>query len=410
MKLYMSDFYRCEIFYPLDEIQNDILYYLYQPLIGSQAVHLYMMLHVEGKRMKKTKTSSSLSRLISFLTISMVDLEKQLRSLEAIGLLKTYVKYQDNITQYIFQLMSPLSLKAFFHNQILTSLLEESLSSDDLKKTIQYFKVYHENTNDYEEITAKFQDVFTINQIKNGRMLKYNEDMPEEKNNDMKLDYDYELFYQTLSDYQVSRKKLSNEDEKYVIQLAQVYHVDALTLAGFVKESMESQGINKQILKNKIKEYYDIDKQSTLSEVYHKQPLQYQTSDNNDSPLVLHMKYLDSITPYELLKDKQGGKEPVYRDLMIVETLMNQLGLKPAVVNVLLEYVLGKNDNRLSKRYLETIGSSWTRKHIETAMDAYRELIHEDDIVEEKKEIKEVEDIDNEEVKSLLYKLKGGSV
>ncbi len=404
----MSDFYRCEIFYPLDEIQNDILYYLYQPLIGAPAVHLYMMLHLEGKRMKKNNTAAPLSRLVSFLSISMVDLEKQLRSLEAIGLIRTYVKHQDNLTQYIYQLMSPLSLKAFFKNQILTSLLEESLSTDDLKRTIQYFKVYHENVNDYEEITARFQDVFKITHKQNSRKLQYSEDMSEEKTKEVVLDYDYDLFYKTLSDYQVNRKKLNKDDEKYVIQLAQVYHIDAITLAGFVKEAMESQGINRQILKNKIKEYYDIDHQSSLSEVYHKQPIQYQTTSNNHSPLELHMKYLDSITPYELLKDKQGGKEPVYHDLMIVETLMSQLGLKPAVVNVLLEYVLGKNDNRLSKRYLETIGSSWTRKHIETAMDAYRELMHEDE--DDIQEVKEVEEVDNAEAKSLLDKLKGGSV
>lgn len=409
MKLYMSDFYRCEIFYPLDEIQNDILYYLYQPLIGAPSVHLYMMLHLEGKRMKKNNSAVPLSRLLSFLSINMIDLEKQLRSLEAIGLIKTYVKHHDNLTQYIFQLMSPLSLKAFFKNQILTSLLEESLSMDDLKRTIQYFKVYHENVNDYEEVTARFQDVFTITHRQNSRKLKYSEDMPEEKTKEVVLDYDYDLFYKTLSDYQVSRKKLNKDDEKYVIQLAQVYHIDAITLAGFVKESMESTGINKQILKNKIKEYYDLDHQSSLSEVYHKQPMQYQTTAHDNSPLELHMKYLDSITPYELLKDKQGGKEPVYHDLMIVETLMNQLGLKPAVVNVLLEYVLGKNDNRLSKRYLETIGSSWTRKHIETAMDAYKELMHED-VTDDDIEVKEKPVVDNAEAKSLLDKLKGGSV
>ncbi|MCD7950492.1 MAG: DnaD domain protein [Erysipelotrichaceae bacterium] len=405
----MSDFYRCEIFYPLDEIQNDILYYLYQPLIGAPSVHLYMMLHLEGKRMKKNNSAVPLSRLLSFLSINMIDLEKQLRSLEAIGLIKTYVKHHDNLTQYIFQLMSPLSLKAFFKNQILTSLLEESLSMDDLKRTIQYFKVYHENVNDYEEVTARFQDVFTITHRQNSRKLKYSEDMPEEKTKEVVLDYDYDLFYKTLSDYQVSRKKLNKDDEKYVIQLAQVYHIDAITLAGFVKESMESTGINKQILKNKIKEYYDLDHQSSLSEVYHKQPMQYQTTAHDNSPLELHMKYLDSITPYELLKDKQGGKEPVYHDLMIVETLMNQLGLKPAVVNVLLEYVLGKNDNRLSKRYLETIGSSWTRKHIETAMDAYKELMHED-VTDDDIEVKEKPVVDNAEAKSLLDKLKGGSV
>ncbi|MCD8027503.1 MAG: DnaD domain protein [Erysipelotrichaceae bacterium] len=357
--------------------------------------------------MKNTKTPSSLARLISFLTINMTDLEEQLRSLEAIGLVKTYVKHQDNITQYIFQLMSPLSLKAFFKNQILTSLLEESLSAEDLKKTIQYFKIYHESIHDYEEITAKFQDVFTISH-KKGRKLQYSENMPQEKTKDLILDYDYDLFYKTLSDYQVSRKKLNKADEKYAVQLAQIYHIDAITLAGFVKEAMESQGINKQILKNKIKDYYDIDKQSNLSEVYHKQPMQHQTNDQSDSPLVLHMKYLDSITPYELLKDKQGGREPVYHDLMIVETLMSQLGLKPAVVNVLIEYVLGKNDNRLSKRYLETIGSSWTRKHIETAMDAYKELMNIDD--SDTAESSHVETIDNSEARLLLNKLKGGSV
>ena len=58
------------------------------------------------------------------------------------------------------------------------------------------------------------------------------------------------------------------------------------------------------------------------------------------------MKYLDSITPYELLRDKQGGKEPVFHDLKIVETLMTQLALQPAVVNVILEYVFRKESRK----------------------------------------------------------------
>lgn len=53
MKLYMSDLYRVVLHYPLDDVQNDILYYLYQPLVGAPAISLYMMLVVEGKRMQK---------------------------------------------------------------------------------------------------------------------------------------------------------------------------------------------------------------------------------------------------------------------------------------------------------------------------------------------------------------------
>ena len=69
MKLYMSDLYRVELHYPLDEVQTDILYYLYQPLIGSDALQLYMMLVIEGKRMNRFLKPSSLSRLTSFLSI-----------------------------------------------------------------------------------------------------------------------------------------------------------------------------------------------------------------------------------------------------------------------------------------------------------------------------------------------------
>ncbi|WP_028044126.1 DnaD domain protein [Candidatus Stoquefichus massiliensis] len=415
MKLYMSDLYRVELHYPIDEIQNDILYYLYQPLLGTYAIGLYMTLVAEGKRMQRIVTPASLSRLISFMSMSLIDIEKNLRSLEAIGLLKTYVKRDEHCTQYIYQLQSPLSLKAFFKNQILTSLLSDSLSEDDFQKTIQYFKITLEDLHEYEEVTAKFQDVFTISHLqKKGRILKYNEDFKEKKTQDIETTYDLELLYKSLTDYQINRSKLSTEDIRYITQLATVYSVDALTLAGLVKDSMQSTGFNRDILKTNIKKYFEIDNMNQLKEVYHKQPLQYHT-DGDHSPLVLHMKYLDSLTPYELLKDKQGGKEPVFHDLMIVEMLMVQLGLQPSVVNVLIEYVLGKNQNRLSKRYCEAIGASWARKNIHTAMDAYRELMDKEDLEPEENQIVQQQPIvvqaeQTDELMDLLSQLKEGQL
>ena len=359
MKLYMSDLYRVELHYPLDEVQTDILYYLYQPLIGSDALQLYMMLVIEGKRMNRFLKPSSLSRLTSFLSMSFTDLEKHFQSLEAIGLLKTFVKHENQITQYIYQLQSPLTLKAFFKNQILSSLLQESLSPEDFQKTVQYFRISVEDLSDYEEVTVRFQDVFQIyHHRKHGRILKIKDEFKEPVHQNIEVAYDKELLLKSLADYQINKSKLTDEDFQYMIQLATVYSIDALTLAGLVKDSMHSQGLDYDRLKLNIKKYFEMDSVSKLQEVYHKQPLQYQTQEGQQSPLVLHMKYLDNLTPYELLKEKQGGKEPVFHDLKIVETLMVQLGLKPAVVNVLIEYVLGKNNNRLSKSYCETIGGS----------------------------------------------------
>ncbi|MFR7590325.1 MAG: DnaD domain protein [Longibaculum sp.] len=416
MKLYMSDLYRVEIHYPLDEVQNDVLYYLYQPIIGSSALQLYMMLVVEGKRMNRFLKPSSLSRLTSFLTMSLLDMEKAFQTLEGIGLLKTFVKHNQELTQYVYQLQSPLSLRAFFKNQILSSLLRESLSVEDYQNTIQYFKISVENLQDYEDITVRFQDAFTISMPKRqGRILKLNDELKEAIHQDIKVTYDMDLLLKGLADYQVNKSRLSDDDMTFMIQLATVYSIDALTLAGMVKDAMESKGLNQGLLKSNIKKYFEMDHASKLQEVYHKQPLQYLTHSENQSPLVLHMKYLDSITPYELLRQKQGGKEPIFHDLKIVETLMVQLGLKPAVVNVLIEYVLGKNNNQLSKNYCETIGSTLSRNHIETAMDAYEALTNQNRKQDQDVEIKhvleeETSEVNEERLFELLDQLEEGQL
>lgn len=411
MKLYMSDLYRVEARYPLDEVQNDILYYLYQPLIGSQALSTYMILYTEGKRMGRFLKPSSLSRITSFLSYQLMDLEKQLQILEAIGLLKTYVKHQQ-VTQYVFKIQSPLSLQAFFKNQILSSLLQESLSREDFQKTIQYFQCSLEDIQDYEEITSSFTDVFTISQH-HQRTLKIKDDLKEKQTQDIHITYDMSLLKRALQDYQVPQHFLSDSDFQYIGQLGTVYSIDAMTLAGMIKDAFQAKTLDKKRLKQLIQNYCEMDTSSSLTEVYHKQPIQYQTSSQQQDPLSLHMKYLDSLTPYELLKEKQGGSEPVIHDLMIIETLMVQLGLKPAVVNVLIEYVLGKNNNRLSKRYCEAIGSSWARKHIETAMAAYQELMNDDVVVESNEEqplTEDFSDVDEQKLNDLLHRLKEGQL
>ena len=108
---------------------------------------------------------TSITRLNTVTMLPLEEIEKNLRVLEAIGLLKTLVKHKDDLTQYLYHLQSPLSLRAFFKNQILHNLLKESLSEDDFTKTIQYFKVNKENEAEYDNITASFNDVFEIQQI-----------------------------------------------------------------------------------------------------------------------------------------------------------------------------------------------------------------------------------------------------
>ena len=50
--------------------------------------------------------------------------------------------------------------------------------------------------------------------------------------------------------------------------------------------------------------------------------------------------------------------------------LIIDLEMPPAVVNVLLDYVLRKNNNRLSRAYIETIAGQWKRAGLKNASEA----------------------------------------
>lgn len=412
MRIYLSDLYKVESFYPLDDVQLDILYFLYQPLIGSHALNLYMTLTSEAKRMSRFIQPCSFSRLMSFLTISLIDLEKYIHILEGIGLLRTFVKVIEDETVYLFQLQSPLSLRQFFKNQLLQTMLYEALGQEDFDKTKDYFRKPIENIKLYEETTSSFQDVFHIDlQKKKGRVLNTKEDFEGKTIQDVEVEYDMDVFYQELRNYQIPKSMITKADEAFIKQLAVVYSIDVLSLVSLVKESIVKKKLDHDALKCNVKKYHEIDSASKLKEVYLKQPVQFQMNDRSQSALMQHLRYLETITPYELLKQKQGGREPVFHDLLIVETLMVQLGLKPAVVNVLIEYVLGTNENRLARSYCEAIGASWARKNIVNAKQAYEEAMNNKvEMVENEVEQVQSEQENNQEFYKLLNELKEGKL
>ena len=78
----------------------------------------------------------------------------------------------------------------------------------------------------------------------------------------------------------------------------------------------------------------------------------------------------ENISPYELLKSKNNGTEPTKRDLVLAEDLIINYGLKPGVTNVLIDYILKTNNNKLTRSLAETIAGQWQRLKIETVDEA----------------------------------------
>ena len=83
----------------------------------------------------------------------------------------------------------------------------------------------------------------------------------------------------------------------------------------------------------------------------------------------------ENTNPYQFIKSKYKDGKVITRDLNLIESLLIDLKLTPGVVNVLLDYVLRTNNQKLNKAYIETIASSWKRLGIETVEEAMNQCI-----------------------------------
>lgn len=369
-KLLTSDVYQVRSSYMLDLTGYKTVLQLYQPLIGMEATALYLTLNSELDQMTLTKSPSLISRLCKLSGFSLNSLQESFDKLEAVGLVCSYVK-QTNDNRYLFDLKMPLSPQEFINHQILNRLLKDRLK-DEYEKTIAIFQTYNVNLNDYQEMTASFTDVFEIHHHHEKNILKEKK-YKQKIHNSIENSYDLTLFYQGIENLQLSKKMFDQEDEKIIQQLGILYHINALDMQDLVKQSMIENHLNSRLLAQNCRNYYDLKMPEKFTEVFHKQSPLLQSEKHGESSLQKHIYYLENISPYDLLKDKMGGKEPLKRDLQVVESVLTTLQLEPGVVNVLIETTLQKCNQSLPKNFIEALGSQWKRKKIKTVQEAIEE-------------------------------------
>ena len=104
--------------------------------------------------------------------------------------------------------------------------------------------------------------------------------------------------------------------------------------------------------------------------IYRSQPEYLKTPDGDNSMRGKIVKMFESINPVDFLRNKYHGSKPTNRDIKIIESLIIDLEMPPEVVNVLLDYVLRKNNNKLATNYIETIAGQWKRAGLKNASEA----------------------------------------
>lgn len=357
----------------LNDYDRKLLIMLYQPIIGTIATNLYFTLWSYLDKSEIISDDWTHHHLMTSMKIKLSFIEEAREKLEAIGLLKTYLK-KGNINHYAYEMFSPLSASEFLNNPILGTTLYNNVGSSEYDKIVEYFRICHINLKDYEEITCSFHDVFESTNISNFDHLL--EDIRKSSVNQIEIvsKIDIDNIIALIPEEMFNSKCLTKDTRNFIHKISFIYNFNDEIMSDLIRNSLnERRGINKLQLRENAKKLYQFENSGKLpSLIYRKQPeyLRKPVGDSSKKAKIIYQ--FETTSPYDFLCGKYNGSKPSRRDLSVLEYLLIDMNLKPGVVNVLIDYVLKINDNKLIKNFVETIASQWSKSKVETVESAMK--------------------------------------
>lgn len=355
----------------MSEQDKTVLTMLYMPIIGSLPISLYLMLYNELSLSNYLSKEATHHHLMTNLSVSLELIKEARIKLEGIGLLKTYVR-KDEINSYIYELYSPLSCYEFFTHPIFNMVLFNNVGKEEYNRIISYFKIPSLDLKEYEDITMPFDMTFKSYPYTEFELQNVNIINKNKLKLNYELDFDFDLLSSLIPKNIFNEKALNKSSKELIVNLSFLYDLDPINMADLIKISLNDKGlIEKETLRKNVRKFYQYNNENRLPSLLFKSEVEYLKSpDGDNSRRGRILKVFESTSPYEFLKSKYKGVRPTSRDMNILEMLLIELKLNASVVNVLIDYVLKSNNNKLTRSYVETIAGQWKRKGIETAKEA----------------------------------------
>ena len=370
-----QDFLEVRLASLIADYDRDTLSNLYQPMIGYEGLALYMTLWSEAnnERISPLCTHEQVFLRMRIPAGAYVEARKYL---EATGLLKTFVSQGQDFKIYHYELYAPKSPHGFFDDALLYGMLIKSIGETNANRLKNIYLI--EPKHDFgEEITTKFAEMFHpqfddeafVDAVDGGQKVK------GRNRGKIKGQFSYELFFQSLSEIsQIKDSAFNKADMKEIERLA--------TLNG-VSEEDTAKLVNQLYTPDQPKgQRIDFDKLSkTMQEKtdykYRRGGRGVQSEPNlmsGASDLARKINLMETKSPKDYLSYLQNGTKPATADLKVINDLSKNYRLPNPVINAVVDYVLYKADNVLSRPYAEKVAVSLVRENILTAVDAMNYL------------------------------------
>ena len=356
----------------LTEVDKKNLTSLYQPIIGASAVSLYLTLWGDLDKSEQVSDLYTHHHLMVVLKSRLDKIEEARKALEAVGLMKSFIKRNDSVNEYLYELYSPLSAYEFFNDPLLNVVLLNNIGEEEYSILKENYKKRIIKKDDFEEITSTMNETFksipstSLEEIRKTEKLGLN----------IESRIDFDLIEKSIPKGLINSRTFNKRVRDVINKLSFTYNIDTIKMIEIIRMSIEDIGlINKEKLIETARKNYEYNNNGRLPTIIYRCQPEYLKSPTGDTSSKGRMiAVFENTTPNDFLRGRNKGAAPSKIDLQTLELLAINYDLPAGVINVLVDYVLKVNDNKLTRNYIEQIASTFKRKNIKTVVDAMNEL------------------------------------
>lgn len=401
-EVHPKSIFKAAISYPLSDQEQVILTQLYQPMIGAQALSLFLTLLSE---VNESGVSESLfhADLITMLDISIKQIQSARVKLEGIGLMSTFVKHDSELgTTFLYRLNHPESVERFFKDEVLSLTLLNSVGQRKLTKLFDRFKPNFVNLTGFEEVSASFKDAYVFqeeqivsqNQLLSQMEESFQDPRPIQKLSAVNDSFDWTYFVQGIEKLGIKLPDNSAGFKEEVFVFHNLFGITELDMVDFCSKSFDyyTSQIDVKEFERAVYRTYDPDKKQKQSEFQKNENAQLSEADQQtyrynslkltgfstqDIQMIMDSEKNFPLNYLEALKNERGGyTTPQERSL--VKYLVSKSGLPNSVINILINYVYNiQKQPTLKADYVNRIANEWAQSGIfspEKAIEHVREI------------------------------------
>ncbi|AXI01307.1 helicase DnaB [Sporosarcina sp. PTS2304] len=371
------DSFQVRLTHPFSSYDRQMITLFYQPLIGSEAVSLFLTLWTDAENTEPQEHSHYY--LMNILSFALQPIFQARITLEAIGLLRTYKKKETGEKRvFVYELLPPLDAPSFFNDPLLSTFLFSKIGEQPYRQLRNRFLVEELRKEEYQDVSRTFLDVFQpargdqAMELTSGKEYRGKAKAPG-VSFDLN-EFNFDLFYSGLSEQMIPKSSVRKISQEMIAQLAFLYTLSPLDMQKVMMIAIdENLQVTEESVRKAALEFYKMNRSPQPPKL---QPV-FNISVEQEAPKE-HMSrdeeliyYLENTAPKDMLR-KVSGKEPFAVDIQLAERLITLHEFPVGVVNVLLQYVMLRNDGKITNSFAERIASHWANKKVADAKTALK--------------------------------------